>query len=139
MRATCRLRRTCGRVGRSRLFLDAIAQAGLLLAQEHERLRNQGNVVMEALPASSLEVVEPEFVQGYAGKERALRPFGTLPPGDPLPRRGEQSLRDGEQVLWARGSAAGRAWPENPATPARGSPKRGGSCQAVVVQGTRTQ
>ena len=62
MRAAWSERRTCGKVGGGRLFLCAAAQASLFLAKEHERRRDQGEVMMEALPRAALEVVQSEFV-----------------------------------------------------------------------------
>ena len=70
-------RRTCGSVGGGRLFLCAVAQARLFLAQEDERRRDQGNMMMEALPALALEVIQAEFVLQLPGwscstRQRAL-------------------------------------------------------------------
>ena len=61
MSAACRDRRTWGSVGRGRLFLGAAAQAALFLAQEDESGGDQGQVMVEALPAASFEVIQPEF------------------------------------------------------------------------------
>ena len=55
MSAACSSRRTCGSVG-------AATPARLFLAQEHARRRDQREVVMEALPASSLIVIQTQFI-----------------------------------------------------------------------------
>ena len=59
-------RRTCGSVGDGRLFLRAAAQPGLCLAQEDEGGGDQSEMVVAALPASALEVVEAECVLEFA-------------------------------------------------------------------------
>ena len=96
MRAAWSERRTCGRVGSGRLFLCAAAQAGLFLTQEHERGGDQGNVVVEALPASSLEVVQAQFVLEFTvvlfHPPACFRGRHQLGQGDPLPGQARQPV-----------------------------------------------
>ena len=55
------------RQGRRRqAFFGAAAQAGLFLSQEDERRRDQGYMMMEALPGATFKMIQAQFVLEFA-------------------------------------------------------------------------